>query len=307
VFTEWSSAVPPRNAPIHQKPPLHTTLTFSLIAAQGAALIGAIVGGVLARRRRRQLETTNEKLRRINAELRRRQEESSGNSLFTTDAAEGQKKEFAAYRTTLERSMEAPSAAHPTEEYGALKLSLARARRQIEESIREGKVRLRLLSSKSSDMEAAPSNASTSMDRRAAEVNTLLQLLDDAAQTARDVKDPRAERAVVRLRARARRLGGDLVGAKYELLYVLQGMDVSSSFEQAQLPRDSDTVEPNDNNKTTNNGPVAVDVDLLGELGDVLTEMGDFEAAGKAYDACIAAMDNESGDTTVGVSTWDVA
>jgi hypothetical protein len=282
-------------------------LTFSLIAAQGAALIGAIVGGVLARRRRRQLETTNEKLRRINAELRRRQEESSGNSLFTTDAAEGQKKEFAAYRTTLERSMEAPSAAHPTEEYGALKLSLARARRQIEESIREGKVRLRLLSSKSSDMEAAPSNASTSMDRRAAEVNTLLQLLDDAAQTARDVKDPRAERAVVRLRARARRLGGDLVGAKYELLYVLQGMDVSSSFEQAQLPRDSDTVEPNDNNKTTNNGPVAVDVDLLGELGDVLTEMGDFEAAGKAYDACIAAMDNESGDTTVGVSTWDVA
>lgn len=312
VFTEWMSAVTP--TPGNEVPhPLHTTLTFSLIAAQGAALIGAIVGGTLARRRRRQLETTNEKLRRINAELRRRQEESSEYFVFTD--GEERAKAIATYRSALERSVDAPSAAHPTEECGSLKLSLARARRRIEETIREAKLRLRNMP-KSDHKEAASSSPSGAIDRRVAEANTLLQLLDDAAQTARDVKDPRAERAVIRLRARARRLTGDLMGAKNELLYLLQmsgtsplpGINVSHSFKDAQISRIPDSPEPNnDNNNNASRAPAAVDLDLLGELGDVLTEMGDFEAAGKAYDACIASMDNENGDTTVGVSTWDVA
>lgn len=41
---------------------------------QAAALIGAVVTGVLARRRRVETQTLNDKLRQINAELRRQRE-----------------------------------------------------------------------------------------------------------------------------------------------------------------------------------------------------------------------------------------
>jgi len=42
---------------------------------QAAALIGAVVTGVLARRRRVETQTLNDKLRQINAELRRQREQ----------------------------------------------------------------------------------------------------------------------------------------------------------------------------------------------------------------------------------------
>ncbi len=46
-----------------------------LVAFQAFAIVGAFVGGWLARQRRLELENTNRKLRHINTELRRRQTE----------------------------------------------------------------------------------------------------------------------------------------------------------------------------------------------------------------------------------------
>ena len=45
------------------------------VALQAFAIVGAFVGGWLARQRRLELENTNQKLRHINTELRRRQTE----------------------------------------------------------------------------------------------------------------------------------------------------------------------------------------------------------------------------------------
>jgi len=47
----------------------------SFVAVQAFAIVGAFVGGWLARQRRLELENTNRKLRHINTELRRRQTE----------------------------------------------------------------------------------------------------------------------------------------------------------------------------------------------------------------------------------------
>ncbi len=47
----------------------------SFVALQAFAIVGAFVGGWLARQRRLELENTNRKLRHINTELRRRQTE----------------------------------------------------------------------------------------------------------------------------------------------------------------------------------------------------------------------------------------
>lgn len=45
------------------------------LSLQAAALVGATVTGVLARKRREEMEALNAKLRHINAELRRQREE----------------------------------------------------------------------------------------------------------------------------------------------------------------------------------------------------------------------------------------
>lgn len=48
---------------------------MSTLFTQAFAVVGAFVGGWLARQRRLELESTNRKLRHINTELRRRQHE----------------------------------------------------------------------------------------------------------------------------------------------------------------------------------------------------------------------------------------
>lgn len=47
------------------------------MASQALAVVGAFVGGWLARQRRLEVEKTNHKLRRINNELRKRQQDVS--------------------------------------------------------------------------------------------------------------------------------------------------------------------------------------------------------------------------------------
>jgi len=161
------------------------------VAAQAIALVGAAFTGVLARKRRQQLEATNEKLRRIAAELRRQREE------------DGDIPSDGAYIGALQRSLEAPSAAHPVEAYGGLQLSLARARRQLDEVIRDVKVQLR-------NEDTGPTAAAQ-----------LLPRLAEAGVMAGDIKDQQAQRAVARLRARALRKTGDLEGALGALREVL--------------------------------------------------------------------------------------
>lgn len=214
---------------------------------QAAALVGAFVTGLLARKRREQIDGINEKLRQINAEMRRQREEAAAASGADVPGA-------LQYRTTLERSLEAPSAAHPTESFGDLKLSLARARRQIGACIKQVKEEL-----------------------QAGQGASCLPLLAEASQTAADIKDGRAERAISRLRAKALRQTGDLPAALGELR---RSIELSAKL-----------------------GDGGADADTLGEMGDVLTEMKDYEQAGRYYDRCVQAIQEE---TPRGASsTWD--
>lgn len=244
-FAEWSQAVPtPTPWAAH---PLSLTMA-AVTLLEAAALVGAVVTGILARKRRQQLEETNGKLRRINAELRRQKEA----------AAPPEEAQLAAHRTVLERSLGAPSAAHPVETYGSLKTSLARARRAVEEGLRDARAALAA---------GGPAQA--------------LALLEEALQTSRDIKDSRAERAVVRLRARALRAGGDLPASLNALQRVLE---LNATVGEAGEG----------------------DADTLGEMGDILAEMGEYEAAGKYYDLTISAIQRDDG-AAGGVGTWDAA
>ena len=215
----------------------------ALTLLEAAALIGAIVTGILARQRRQELEATNKKLRTINQELRRRQEASSPDE------------DLSGYRTSLERSLGAPSAAHPVETYGTLQVSLARARRQVEQGIKEVKG---ILHSNTSSTTTTTTTTNTAMH--------VFQVLDEILQTSRDIKDARAERAVMRLRARALYQTGNLTESLSALERVLE---LSAAVGE---------------------GGGEGDVDTLGAMGDILAEMGNFEAAGKYYDLTIDAM-----------------
>ena len=94
--------------------------------AQSVALVGATVGGFLARRRRRELETLTEKLRNVNAELRRQREE----DLHVCEA-DGDIEAMRSYRAALEVALEAPSEQHPLEDHGTSESTLAGARREV--------------------------------------------------------------------------------------------------------------------------------------------------------------------------------
>ncbi|KAK9829474.1 hypothetical protein WJX72_006078 [[Myrmecia] bisecta] len=155
---------------------------FLLVFIQAIALVGAFVTGMLARKRRLELEGLNKQLRMINTELRRRRADEDAVVCSTDPEVEALK----AYRTALQQSLEAPSAAHPIESYGSDNLSLAQARQTISKKLREGKSSL------------ADGNGSAA-----------LAVLQDADELAREVQDVRAQRAVVRAAAKAYVLMGN--------------------------------------------------------------------------------------------------
>lgn len=143
---------------------------------QAICLTGAIIGGIVARRRRQQLDLLNKKLREINSELRSRLEDDST-------------------RNALERTLGQPAAAHPFEEYGTLRQSLARARQQISRAIETGRAALR-----NKDI-----------------INTAQREVGEALILANDIKDLRAQRSLTRLSAKLNMELGNARAALEEL------------------------------------------------------------------------------------------
>lgn len=224
------------------------------------ALVGAAVTGTLARRRRQQMDGLVEKLRAINAELMRQREAAAA------AAAEGGAAGGGGYRTALEKTLDAPSAAHPVEEYGGMRASLARAQRQIAEAVLGAKTRL-AVTAPGAGADFAPAS--------------LLPSLDAALQTAADIKDPRAQRTLLRLRARTHRAAGDPAAALEDLRRSVAAGAAAG-------------------------GPPDGDSETLGEMGDLLTELGDLEAAGRCYDACFSAIqDPQDAPPPYLTGTWD--
>lgn len=220
---------------------------ISLVVLQAVALLGSIVTGVLARQRRKQLEVTNRKLRKIAAELWQQRETLK----FESEEAEGDRLGLEARRTSLETALRGPSAAHPTEEYGSLRSSLARARRQVDLVVEESKVALREAESRQV-------------------VRGVLNNLEEASQTANDIKDVPLQRSVLRLQARAFQQLGAWSSALEKLHQIVD-------LGRGEMDEGGD------------------DADTLGALGDVYTEMGDLERAAQYYDECFDAIMRSKG------------
>lgn len=102
----------------------------------------------------------------------------------------------------------------------------------------------------------------------------------EALSLARELRDARAERAVVRLSSRALRAAGDLRGALRELL---RSADLSEAL-----------------------GEGSGDADVAGAIADCYADLGDFERAGEWYDKCILAIQEPEGTAPLAVSSmWD--
>lgn len=224
-------------------------MLLALLLMQAFAVVGAFVGGWLARQRRLEVERMNRKLRRINRQLRERKEQEEELVCVATD-----EEAIKAYRAALQTALEGPSAAHPTEGFGDDNLSLSQARRALSKQLREGREKV---------------------ERR--DSAGALQLFRQAASLAQELKDKRAERAVARANALALRQAGDLRLAIRSLQYCLE-------LSQALDEHSSDS-------------------DILGDIADVFTDLGDLEQAGQFYDKCIAAMSNPAFNSPS--ASWD--
>lgn len=159
---------------------------MAMVLLQGAALLGAIVGGALARKRRLELESLNSRLRVINAQLRGRMEPEEA----LVCSVDSEQEAARAYREALESALGAPSAAHPVEGFGSEGYSLAQARRQLSQSIREAKTAV-----------------------QSGEGAQALEIIGAGEQLAVEMMDKKAQRAVARVQAKAMRQVGDIQGA----------------------------------------------------------------------------------------------
>lgn len=167
------------------------------------------------------------------------------------------KKKLSAKKLKKKQSLDAPAAAHPVETYGEADLSLAEARRAISRSLGEAKQAL-----------------------KAGCTGDALARTAEALSLARELRDARAERAVVRLSARALRAAGDLRGALRELL---RSADLSEAL-----------------------GEGSGDADVAGAIADCYADLGDFERAGEWYDKCIVAIQADGGTAPIALSSmWD--
>jgi tetratricopeptide (TPR) repeat protein len=271
-----------RNGPTIASP----TAMAWLLVLQALALVGAAVGGILARNRRRSLLEANEKLRRINEGLRARSSSNSPaagyfSSMDGEEDLKEDREESALIKQSLEKSLGGPSAAHPNESYGfedfGSPLSLAQARRVIDTCIRDTKLKLHPILKSCNH----PQRERCQGDVK--EMEGVVESLNQALRLATDIKDPWAERILIRLRGKAQRLAGNLRLALVDLQDVLRRLrhdEDAANTKQLESTEHALAVEAIRTDRA----------DVLGELGDVLTELGEYEEAGKAYDDCLAAM-----------------
>ena len=101
-----------------------------------------------------------------------------------------------------------------------------------------------------------------------ADARSILKRIEDSYQTATEIKDLAMQGTLLRLKARLHCKLHEWTDARDTLEEVLQLSD--------------DSVEIN--------GDRSWDADTLGSLGDVYTEMGDLETAGRYYDRCFDAI-----------------
>ncbi|PSC68955.1 FLUORESCENT IN BLUE chloroplastic-like isoform X3 [Micractinium conductrix] len=302
-----SDQAPP--PPLHvasDGPPSGTVMMGVVMGFQATALIGAVVTGVLARRRRTEMQKLNEKLRQINGELRRQREaQESILSAVGLGAAEaglepgGQLAPPPAGDASATGGGGGEGEGDDGGEGGAgsgiqAAAALEALRRQAELLQRERSALEAALSSPSAAHpvelfgEAGLSVAGARRtihkcirgakelvrDGRPAEC---FELLEQGLKLAAETADVRAERALTRVRARALRESGNLSAALLDLQRTL------ALSEQLGEAGDSDT---------------------YGDMGDVLTELGDLESAARYYDLCIDAIRDEAQQPLS--STWDV-
>jgi len=210
------------------------------VLVQSIALVGAVVGGFLARKRRFDLEQLNLKLRQINYELRKKTDQD-----VHVCEADAEVESVRAYKAALEMALDAPAAAHPIEAYGPEGYSLAEARRDFSTLLMDARDEIR------------DGNGTAA-----------LETLKNALHLSEEISDLRAQRSAVRAQAQAHRAAGDLQSALNRLQRCLQ---LSLELEE-----------------------YTGDVDVLGEIADVYADLGDYERAGKYYDRCIVAIQEES-------------
>eukprot|EP00210_Caulerpa_lentillifera_P009650 g9206.t1 len=218
--------VPPPSTSV-VKTPFQSIPVWTLIGVQSLALIGACVGGLLARKRRHELELLTQKLRRVNFELRKQREM----DLHVCEA-DGDAEAMRSYRAALEVALDAPSAAHPIEAYGPGEQSIAGARREFSRSIQDSRECL-----------------------RKGEKSEAQYLCKNALFLAKEMQDIRAERSASKLQAQIFRSSGESVKALSTLKTCLGLSD-----------------RLNDHSG---------DVDVLGDIGDIYADLGDYERAGK--------------------------
>ena len=127
--------------------------------------------------------------------------------------------EMAAARSALEASLHAPSAPHPWERLGPARLPMAGARRRIAAAIRDTKLLLRQVQAEGMPPAAAaggqglgaggPAPASDWAAAGAPDpLGHCFDLLDEAERLGDEMRDVRAVRAAVHLRAKGLRLAG---------------------------------------------------------------------------------------------------
>jgi hypothetical protein len=236
--------------------------------------VGAAVTGTLARRRRLEAEGLVLKLRAVNVALRERAADADAPPVCAADEDRESAKAYAAGLAVARRSEDggaeasssssgdegdAAAGGGPPVRIDAADLSVGEARRHLSRCLGEAKQALRRGCARDA-----------------------VALTVEAAGVAQELGDARAERAVVRLAARAKRAAGDVRGGLADLM---RSVALSATI-----------------------GDAAGDADVAGDIADSHAELGDFEAAARWYDTCLAAIAAEDGWASEGggalASSW---
>lgn len=244
--------------PTHPNIPINTpkiTHLHVVTIFQSLALVGAIVGGIVARQRRKQLGILNSQLRQINAQLRARSDEQQ--QAFNPSSSSSPQLSL---RTALERSMSQPSAAHPIEQISSSSSpSMARARQFINETISLGKRTV-----------GHPTFIKSPVDKITPE---FLELLEDALATSNNIQDVQSASYLLRIKARAHLV----LGTRGDMQEAMMNLKEAAAILLRHINYDPDSRDMKED------GDVLDIQDVYGELGDVFTDLGNYEEAARYY------------------------